>query len=199
MRLLLTIAGLFVFLYCKSARENVNLGINPEQGKQKILLGDFRQKTNVHSMNLGKLAKDIAVIELMKEGYHVEIFETSFDPILVKREEPKSTLKNMILKAAGEQNERIITTEMFDSHFISELGKEKSFDYFIQGKLHIYKEEFKQNAPTEIIAYITLSNSEGKLIAAISSKAKTSAELNSEDISEVILNGIKKIPQVINK
>lgn len=199
MRLLLTIIGLCAFVYCKSPRENLNFAINPAQGNKKILLGDFKQKTNIHSMNLGKLAKDFAVIELMKEGYRVEVFETNYDPILIRKDETKSAFKNMILKAAGEQNERIFLSEMLDSNYIAEIGKERNFDYFLQGKLHIYKEEFKSNSLSEIIAYITISNSEGVLIAAISSKKKNSPEVSSEDINEVVANVVKKIPQVINK
>ncbi|TGK77520.1 hypothetical protein EHQ24_19130 [Leptospira noumeaensis] len=195
----LAIVGLFVFLSCKTPKDSVDFGINPEQGNKKVLLGDFRQKTNIHSMNLGKIAKDIALIELMKIGYRVEVFEIPHDPIFLKKEESKSTLKNMIFKAAGEQNERTISSEVFDSSFIAELSKDKNFDYFIQGKMHIYKDEFKSNAPTEIIVYITLSSSEGKLIAAISSKVKSSHEINSEDINEAVSNVIKKVPQVINK
>ncbi|TGL38892.1 hypothetical protein [Leptospira perdikensis] len=199
MRLLLTIAGLYAFVFCKSPRDNLNYAINPIQGNKKILLGDFKQKTNVQSMNLGKLAKDFTVIELMKEGYRVDVFETNYDPILIRKEETKSAFKNMILKAAGEQNERVFTSDMLDSNYIAELGKERNFDYFLQGKLHIYKEEFKTNSLSEIIAYITLSNSEGMLVAAISSKKKASSEISSEDVSEVVTDVIKKVPQVINK
>lgn len=199
MRLLLAIMGISVFVYCKSPRENLNFAINPTLGNKKILLGDFKQKTNIHEMNLGKLAKDLAVIELMKEGFRVEVFETNYDPILIRKEETRSVFKNMILKAAGEQNERIFLSEMLDSNYIAEIGKERNFDYFLQGKLHIYKEEFKSNSLSEIIAYITLSNSDGTLIAAISSKKKNSHEVSSEDINEVVTSVVKKIPQVIAK
>ncbi|TGK45443.1 hypothetical protein [Leptospira bouyouniensis] len=199
MRSLLVILGCFTLIYCKASSNHINFAVNPTQGSKKILLGDFRQKTNIPSMSLGKLAKEFAVIELMKEGYRVEVFETNNDPILIRKEETKLTAKNTILKAAGEQNERIFSSEMVDSSFVADLGKEKNFDYFLQGKLHIYKEEFKSNSFSEVIAYMTVSNSEGLLVAAVSSKKTITNEVSSEDIYEVVSSLVKKIPQVGNK
>lgn len=193
---------LFIFLFlivCKSQNEKLSFGINPIQGNFKILLGEIKQSSNINMMNLGKLAKDFAAIEVMNQGYKVEIMDLNNLYSLSKKEENRINNKNMILNIAGENNERNLNSDLLDSNIISEIGKIRSFDYFLQGRLHIYKEEFKSNSLYEIVASISILDSNGNLIAAISSNKNNIIEINSEEIKEIISKTIKKIPQVLNK
>lgn len=197
MRIVFSCLIILFFMFCKSSKQETIFGVNPISGNKRILLGDFILKSNSSgNSSYGKFAKDIIAIELMKEGFHVEFLDSTYEYLSNKREESKIGNKNIILNAAGENQIKFLYFENLDSNIIAEIAKQKKFNLFLQGRIHLFKDEFRPNTPTELMANVLISNSDGELVAAFSSKTKSSSETTSDDLNKLIINIVSKINQV---
>ncbi|MDF3821463.1 hypothetical protein P3G55_16280 [Leptospira sp. 96542] len=187
---------LIFLVSCLSSREKVIYALNPVNGKKTFLLGDFKQKSNYYSINFGKLTKDYIALALMNEGYRVDVLDTQFEVVEKNSEETKSAFQRLISKAAGEDIGQKLNVENLNADAIKNIAKNRNFDYFIQGKIHLIKDEFHSDSLLEIILTVTISNNSGDLIAVVSSDDLTSSQLSSESLQETVENLIKKLAMV---
>lgn len=166
---------LILFLITCKTYQNRNYFIrNPNGVGEKILLGEFYQKSFHTNMPYGKISRDLLALELMKVGFEVKVTgDSQTNNLFINEPYSNSLFPKIAQKSAGEAGIVIKLPEYPEPEYIIKLNEIHKFDYLLQGRLYVIKEEFYKEDNTEIIMYITLYDSKGLLVGAISDSMKS--------------------------